>query len=70
MEILVYNDKTASMRKEFFQSVDEANLKREISFKNSSVVLIIHYISINVFVLSILGYEIFYILFFCMELFS
>ena len=69
MEILVYNDKTASMRKEFFQSVDKANLKREISFKKSSVVLIIHYIPINVFVLSILGYEIFYILFFCMELF-
>ena len=40
--------KTGSMRKEFIHSVDKANLKLVIYFKNVSVVLIIHYIPINV----------------------
>ena len=61
-EILVYNDKIGSMRKEFFYSVDNANLLTwtahidtsiVISFKNISMVLIIPYSLIKVFELSI-----------------
>ena len=48
------------MRKDFFNSVDKANLPgvhiTVFNFKNAGVLLIIHDFPINVFVLLILGY--------------
>ena len=48
--ILLYNDKNVSIRKELYYSVDT---KIVISFKNTSMVLIIQYYFTNIFVLSI-----------------
>ena len=52
--MLVYNDKTRSMRKDFFYSVDKAARYRRLNSKsprNARVVLIIRYFPVNVFVL-------------------
>ena len=60
LKILVYDDKTGSRRKEFFCSIDEANLwtiKNVITFKNGSAMLIFYCFPTNVSVLTISGYE-------------
>ena len=56
----MFNNKTGSIRKEFFYSVDEANLECTLKTLKMQLVLrmawIFYYTSIKVFVLSISGY--------------
>ena len=58
----MYNDKTGTMTIEFFYSVDRTNLKCTdtyivLNFRTASMVLIIHFLPTNLFVLSFSGYE-------------